>query len=150
MARDPSASAPQHRSFPLYYSNDDRRFLHIPDIRHMWLFQTPVTWCHLCVGHICSLLHWFQCSFHCAFIWKVLCAFVLFCGGFLSICLKELSNKARGAHDGLNIIRMVILSSGTLSLYIIGEKKNSDIHVISFLSFFFLFFLSFLFQVSFK
>lgn len=59
MARDPSASAPQHRSFPLYYSNDDRRFLHIPDIRHMWLFQTPVTWCHLCVGHICSLLHWF-------------------------------------------------------------------------------------------
>lgn len=34
-------------------------FLHIPDIRHMWLFQTPVTWCHLCVGHICSLLHWF-------------------------------------------------------------------------------------------
>lgn len=33
--------------------------LHVPNIRHMWLFQTPTTWCHLCAGHICSLLLWF-------------------------------------------------------------------------------------------
>lgn len=33
--------------------------LHVPNIRHMWLFQRGTTWCHLCAGHICSLLLWF-------------------------------------------------------------------------------------------
>ena len=33
--------------------------LHVPNIRHMWLFQRAMTWCHLRVGHICSLLLWF-------------------------------------------------------------------------------------------
>lgn len=44
------------------------------------------------------------------------CAFVLFCGGFLSFCLKETSNRTRGAHDAWNMIEMVIFCSLTLSL----------------------------------
>lgn len=33
-----------------------RDVLHVPNIRHMWLFQRRTTWCHLCARHICSLL----------------------------------------------------------------------------------------------
>lgn len=30
--------------------------LHVPNIRHMWLFQRPTTWCHLCAGaHLLTL-----------------------------------------------------------------------------------------------
>lgn len=70
--------------------------LRVLDIRHMWLFQRPMTWCHLCVGHSCSLLLGFYCSFHSTFIWKVFCAFVEFCGGFGSHCLRETSNESEG------------------------------------------------------
>lgn len=53
----PTASAPQ--SLFLYARPMTIDVLHVPNIRHMWLFQTPTTWCHLCAGHICSLLLWF-------------------------------------------------------------------------------------------
>lgn len=31
-------------------------FLHVPNIRHMWLFQRRTTWCHLCAeAHLLTL-----------------------------------------------------------------------------------------------
>lgn len=53
MARDPSASAPQHRSFPLYYSNDDRRFFTHPRHQtHVAFSNTSDMVSSLCWAHL--------------------------------------------------------------------------------------------------
>lgn len=54
------------------------------------------------------------------------CCVPLFCGGLLSLCLKKTSNRVRGAHDGLNMIKMAIFYSLTsLSLAIVVTRLFS-------------------------
>lgn len=91
--------------------------LHVPNIRHVAFSKTNDMVSSLRRAHLLTLtlvlvffpLHIYMESVLC------LCS-VLFCGGFLSLCLKETSNRARGAHDGLNMIEVVIFCSLTLSL----------------------------------
>lgn len=77
-----------HRTtiFPLLLcSDDDSSFTMSPtsdtcgffkDVRH-GVISAPGTSAHSYSA--------FKCSFHCTFIWKVSCVFVLSCGGFLSL-----------------------------------------------------------------
>lgn len=54
----PAQQLQHQRAFPLYPSNDDTRFTCHQHQTHV-AFQRQTTWCHLCAGHICSLLFQF-------------------------------------------------------------------------------------------
>lgn len=69
--------------------------LHIPNIRHVWLFQRQTTWCHLCASHICSLLLVFSVLSTPGLCGKCCVPLFCFCGGFVSLCLKDTSNSGQ-------------------------------------------------------
>lgn len=86
--------------------------LHVPDIRLMWLFQTPATWCHLCVRHICSLFTLLLVFFPLHnYVESILCVCLVFCvcmvGGWRLVPLFKRDIK-QAVQDGLNMINMVI------------------------------------------
>lgn len=113
--------------------------LHIPNIRHVWLFFKDIRHgCHLCASHICSLLLVFSVLSTPGLCGKCCVPLFCFCGGFVSLCLKDTSNSGqRDAwclgrdRNGYFLLSLAVIDFGHCFLFspvfmenIIRQKKD--------------------------
>lgn len=116
-------------------------FLHVPNIRHMWLFQRQTTWCHLCAGaHLLTLtlvLVFFPLHIY---MESVVCLCSVLWGVAVPLFERDIKQGRRGTwwlehdRDGYFLFSYMVISLGShfscfllMENFIIRQKNGTDV-----------------------